>query len=207
MNANIDILEPPLPIEDAAWASVYIPVERSWLLFFCSDLERLFRINPYLQISKWERLLKDCFRVEGVNSSQQPAFSFAFEIKVEEVPEGLRLIYSDGMKSSTTLKLETEGEGTRLSIIDEYTGIVETDREQKLQEVDRSLVKWLEDIQAYLVNWKRWSWFLPYRWYMRYIWQPMKPIGRRITYMLLWITLFEIALIMLGIGIYWLEYK
>ncbi len=41
---------------------------------------------------------------------------------------------------------------------------------------------------------------------MKRVWQPMKPSGRRITYMLLWISLVEIALIALGAGIYWSEY-
>jgi hypothetical protein len=34
----------------------------------------------------------------------------------------------------------------------------------------------------------------------------MKPAGRRITYMLLWITVVEFALIALGVGIYFVEY-
>jgi len=34
----------------------------------------------------------------------------------------------------------------------------------------------------------------------------MKPTARRITYMLLWISLVEIALLTLGVGIYFFEY-
>jgi hypothetical protein len=41
---------------------------------------------------------------------------------------------------------------------------------------------------------------------MRRIWQPMKPSARRITYMLLWISLAEVALIALGVAIYFVEF-
>jgi hypothetical protein len=41
---------------------------------------------------------------------------------------------------------------------------------------------------------------------MRRVWQPMKPTARRISYMLVWISLFEIALIALGVAIYFSEY-
>ncbi|MES9902269.1 MAG: hypothetical protein ABW168_06250 [Sedimenticola sp.] len=66
-------------------------------------------------------------------------------------------------------------------------------------------MKWGEDLQAYLVHWNRWSGFAPWRWYMRRIWLPMKPSARRITYILLWISLVEVALILLGAGVYWSE--
>ena len=42
---------------------------------------------------------------------------------------------------------------------------------------------------------------------MRNVWQRLKPSGRRITYMFWWITLVEIALIALGVGIYLVEYR
>ena len=57
-------------------------------------------------------------------------------------------------------------------------------------------------MQQYLVRWHRWSRIAPWRWYMQHIWLPMKPAARRITYMLLWITLAEIALILLIAIIY-----
>ena len=72
--------------------------------------------------------------------------------------------------------------------------------------MDRSLTTWAGDLQKFLINWKRWRGFAPWRLYMRRVWQPMKPMGRRIAYIFWWITLVEILLILLGIGIYWAEY-
>ena len=99
-----------------------------------------------------------------------------------------------------------ETDGSNLTIIDSYDTLTTAERMQRLNEVDKSLVKWAEDIQQYLIQWNRWSKFTPWRWYMKYIWQPMKPSARRITYMLLWISLAEISLLLLGAAIYVIEF-
>ena len=65
---------------------------------------------------------------------------------------------------------------------------------------------WAEYLQRYLLMWVRWRRFGMWRWYMRRVWQPMKPASRRITYILLWISVVEIALIALGVAIYFIEY-
>ena len=75
-----------------------------------------------------------------------------------------------------------------------------------MHEVDKSLALWAQYLQQYLINWQRWSRFRLRCWYIRRVWQPMKPAGRRITYMLLWITVVEIALITLGAAIYFVEF-
>ncbi|MEE8379516.1 MAG: hypothetical protein V3R49_04005, partial [Gammaproteobacteria bacterium] len=80
------------------------------------------------------------------------------------------------------------------------------ERESHLHEVDQSIVVWVEYLQKFCISWNSWSKFAPWRWYMRRIWQPMKPTARRITYMLLWITVVEIALLALGAAVYFNEF-
>ncbi len=192
--------------EDAAWASINTPLEVEALKSFCRDIERLFRINPMLEFKEWQVLGNDRYFFSGRNISQEPAFDFEFELHVEELPEGLRIDYSQGLKTSTTIKIEPAEQGSKLTIIDSYDGISEEERKSRIDEVDKSLITWAHYLQKFILSWKRWSCFAPWRWYMRRVWQPMKPAGRRITYMLLWITAAEIALIALGVGIYWAEY-
>ncbi|MEJ2114716.1 MAG: hypothetical protein P8X88_01360, partial [Gammaproteobacteria bacterium] len=71
----------------------------------------------------------------------------------------------------------------------------------------KSLQKWAEEIQNYLIYWQRWSWFLPWRIYKKHIWIFMKPAARRISFMLIFISLIEVALIGLGVIIYSIEYR
>jgi len=193
--------------EDAAWASFNTPLNTASLLNFCQDIERLLRINPYLEFEKWETIDDNKFVIRARNLSQDPALTMDTEIQVEHPSNGIRLLYNNGLKSSTTFKIEEAAEGTRLTIADDYTSVSEYERNTRLGEVDKSLVKWAEDLQRYLVLWKRWSRLAPWRWYMKRVWQPMKPAARRITYMLLWISVAEIALITLGIVIYFVEYN
>ncbi|MDH3980854.1 MAG: hypothetical protein OEU91_10145 [Gammaproteobacteria bacterium] len=192
---------------DAAWASFRTPLDKSSLLDFCRDIERLLRINPYLEFGKWESCGDNCYRFQGRNLSQAPPFDFDLKLQVESRPDGLQFRYDGGLKSSTTFSVKGIAGGSELTITEDYGALAEEERKTRLHEVDKSLVKWSEDLQAYLVLWNRWRWFPPWRFYMRRVWQPMKPVARRITYILLWISLVEVALIALGVAIYFVEYR
>lgn len=193
--------------QDAAWAAFNTPLDTASLLNFCNDVERLLRINPYLEFDKWESCDQNRFILHARNLSQTPAFAIELELQAEPQTNGVRLLYSRGLKSSTTFKIEDAADGSRLTITEDYNAVSEDERRTRLGEVDKSLVKWAEDIQRYLVLWKRWSWLAPWRWYMQRVWQPMKPAARRIAYILLWISVFEVALIMLGVAIYFVEFR
>jgi len=196
--------------EDAAWASIETPLDVESLTIFCQDIERLFRINPMLVFRNWQANGNNHYQCSGENISQEKPFDFDLSFKVSELADGLIINYEQGIKSSTTLKIEKVLPGSqwksKLTITDSYTGIPEQERKKQLDTVDRSLTVWAKYLQQYLLAWQRWSRFALWRWYMKRIWQPMKPSGRRITYMLLWITFFEIALIGLGVAIYYIEY-
>ena len=151
-------------------------------------------------------LTNNLYQLEALNISNKPAISLNLNIEVEPLDDGVRLKYNHGIKASTLFRVTQETDGSNLTIIDSYDTLTTDERMQRLDEVDKSLVKWAEDIQQYLIRWNRWSRFTPWRWYMKYIWQPMKPSARRITYMLLWISLAEISLLLLGAAIYVIEF-
>ncbi len=204
MNEQVDL--PLATEEDAAWASINTSLDVANLYSFCRDIERLFRINPMLEFKKWQALGNDRYFFSGINISQETPFEFEVELQVKEQADGLRIEYSQGLKTSTTIKIEAAEQGSKLTIIDCYDGISEEERKSRIGEVDKSLITWAYYLQKFIITWRRWSRIGLWRWYMRHIWQPMKPTGRRITYMLLWITAVEVVLIMLGAGIYWAEY-
>jgi len=170
-------------------------------------VERLFRINPYLEFEKWEKKSQQTYNMIAINRSQTPSFKIDTKLKVQNLINGLEIRYSNGIKSSTMLFVEPANQGSKLTITDNYEPKSKQERLAHLHEVDKSLTKWAEEIQQYLIHWKRWSWFAPWRFYKQYVWQSMKPSGRRITYMLLWISVIEIALIALGVIIYFIEYR
>ncbi len=181
-------------------------MQRDELVAFCGDVERLLRINPMLEFSRWEELGAGRYLVAGRNISQEEPFEYEFELRCERLSDGLRISYSSGLKTSTTLTVESTSRGSKLTLTDSYDGLAPEQREARLGEVDKSITVWAGYLQKYLQNWLRWSRIGVWRWYMRRVWQPMKPSGRRITYMLLMISAFEVVLIALGVAIYYLEY-
>lgn len=192
---------------NAAWVSINTPSDVDTLCRFCHrDVERLFRINPYLEFDRWERLVDNRYVIAGRNFSQEKPFEFRLEMEAEALPDGLRIRYRGGLKRDTVFKVESSPHGSKLTIHENYLAINDEEQHERLGEVDRSLPTWAGDLQKFLIMWKQWSWLGPWRWYMGRIWQRMKPSGRRIAYMFWWITLVEIALIILGAGIYWIEY-
>jgi hypothetical protein len=191
---------------DSAWASVITPLSAEALIEFCADTERLFRINPMLVFTEWEQTSENSFSFSGENSSQEKAFEFEFGLTVSKLDDGYRIEYDKGIKSSTVFKIEAAEQGSKLTITDRYDRLPASERESHLHEVDQSIVIWAEYLQKFCISWNSWSKFALWRWYMRRIWQPMKPTARRITYMLLWITVVEIALLALGAGVYFNEF-
>ncbi|KPK11197.1 MAG: hypothetical protein AMJ68_06800 [Acidithiobacillales bacterium SG8_45] len=197
----------PTAAEDAAWAAINTPLSAEQLREFCLDVERLLRINPMLEFSAFKSLGDNRYSMAGRNISQEIPFEFDLSFAVKELPDGIQIDYDSGVKSSTRLTIEDALQGSKLTITDAYERLPAEDREQHLKEVDRSLVRWAEYLQRYLVSWQRWHRFGPWRWYMRRVWQPMKPMARRITYILLWISVVEVALIALGAAIWYVEYR
>ena len=203
--SEVAIEDAPIAADDAAWAAINTPLSVDELTNFCQDIERLFRINPMLEFSDWQQLAENSYRMAVKNISQEQPFEIDVEMDVEHQPDEIIVHYKSGLKKQTIFRIEPSEFGSKLTLIDEYR-FVEPGGNEKINEIDKSLVNWADYLQRYLILWKKWSKHGWWRWYMKRIWQPMKPTGRRITYMFLWITVVEIALIALGAGIYWSEY-
>ena len=194
-------IDAPIAADDAAWAAINTPLSVDELKVFCQDIERLFRINPMLEFNAWEQLAENSYRMAVKNISQEQPFEIDVKMEIEHRNDEVVVHYKGGLKKQTVFRIEPSEFGSKLTLIDEYGSEVDN-----LNEVDKSLVNWADYLQRYLILWNKWSGHGWWRWYMKRVWQPMKPSGRRITYMFWWITLVEVALIALGAGIYWSEY-
>jgi len=202
-----EVIDAPAAADDAAWAVINTPLSVEQLDMFCQDIERMFRINPMLEFKTWDKLSDKRYHMVVKNISQEEPFETDVEIKVEQKTNEITIHYSNGIKTKTVLLIEPSDFGSKLTITDIYDVLSEEERQSKMHEVDKSLISWADYLQRYLITWNKWSKFGLWRWYMKRVWQPMKPAGRRISYMLLWITLVEIALITLGVGLYWSEFR
>jgi len=185
---------------DAAWVVIEVPLPPAQVAAFCADLERLYRINPYLEFRAW-RARPNGAAIAFRNLSNGRDYELHLALERASDCE-LMVRYDRGIKRKTRFKIEPAPGGSRLSITDDYSGSA---AEVDLTEVDRSLHAWGVALREYLAREARWGRYALWRWYMRRVWVPMKPSARRITFIVLAITLAEIALFALVMGIYWAE--
>lgn len=189
------------PGADAAWVVLETGLDPGELAAFCSEVERLYRINPFLEFASWEQEAPDRFRAEVLNHSNGQRT--VMRARVARTPDpGLRVDYAEGLKKSTRFEIEPAPAGSRLTITDEYGPAGEA----QAAAVDRSLHAWGVALKVYLERDRRWGWLPLYRWTVERVWLPMKPAARRITFLVLVIAIADVALIALGFAIYWIEF-
>ena len=192
--------------EDKAWATIQTKLSPAKLREFCLDLERLYRINPYLEFHTWRKTASGQIHTEYRNLSNDQEFSLDLTL-VEESENMFSVQYAQGVKAATRFEIQTSEHGSSLTITDDYNRFSDEERNQRLAEVDKSLPAWSQAIFDYLRRHQRWGWILPWRWYMRWLWVPMKPSARRIAWMLYLITVVEFFFILFVALIWWLEHR
>jgi hypothetical protein len=192
---------PPAVSPDQAWVAIETELAADELVAFCrADVERLFRVNPMLEFLDWRRTDDRSYVMKVRNLSN--GLVVETPLAVETTADGLKVLYDAGLKTSTTFRVEALGSRSRLVVTDDYGGTPEAERHARANEIDRSLVPWGHDLYRYLRHWRRWSGFRLWRWYMARVWQPMKPTARRITFILIAVTVFEIVAALLAVLIF-----
>jgi hypothetical protein len=201
---------------DRAWVRIATGLAPAALVAFCQDAERLLRINSMYEFEEWRAEGDGRFfmRVRNLSNGR----TIETPIRVERRPDGVRIVYEADLKTATEFRVEppivdsgrraadTAG-GAVLVVTDDYSGTPEAERQARAAEVDKSLIWWGHDLHRYLRYWVRWSGFGPWRWYMCRVWQPMKPKARRITFMLIALTVFELVVGVLAIAFFGLLWE
>lgn len=191
---------PPLNLENAAWVKIPTRLQAGILFNSCRNIERLFRLNPYLRIFSWRVLNESTIEAEWENDSNEPAIKIATRIEVVQTDKELQLKYATGIKRKTHFIVERSAHGSVLTIVDDYGDSSQTDTQQ----VDKSLSAWGRAVEKFFARY----------YYLRRIpcadkiidrvWIRLSPSGRRIAYILLVITAVELIALLLFIVLYWL---
>jgi hypothetical protein len=193
------------PGRDAAWVVLETPLEAAELASFCRGLERLYRINPFLEFESWQQRTLERFHAVFQNHSNHRRVILEGEVRGES-DTAWRIDFAAGAKQHTRFAIEPCAGGSRLTITDEYR--LPADGSSALaDEADRSLHAWGVALKSFLEREQRWGWLPGYRTVMRKAWLPMTPAARRITFLVLVIGLADIALVALGLAVYWIEFR
>lgn len=188
---------------DQAWVTVASPFTPEQLRRFIDDEERLLRINSGYVFEAWQPIDADTVRATIRNQVNERTVTT--DITVARSADAVTLTYAEGLKRRTVFVVETGPDGLGvLRITDDYGGGSETERRARMDEVDQTLVAWGHDLYRYMRSWKKWGRLRPWRWYMGRVWQPMKPMARRIAFMLIVITAIEFVAFLLVFAVFWL---
>lgn len=198
--------------KNTAWVTIEIPLSPDRLFDFLQNTERLFRLNPYLDIRKWEEIsTAKQFHLQALNEMNGVAYDHVITVETVQPGASIFLSYDKGLKRALEITLQPGVGGSGGSILtlrDHYhaTSGNEKNQEQQLKEVDQSLFPWASSIRKYVSGLERWAWFWPYRWYRERFWLSMRPTHRRIARLLIWVTVLEFVVFLFVFTIYWLEF-
>jgi hypothetical protein len=192
--------------EDASWVVIDTPLGLAELRAFCHDVERLYRINPYLEVQAWQPLAAGRVRVSWRNLSNGQAATLELS-REPESENAFSVAYAEGIKRRTRFSLEPAPAGSRLVITDDYASLPEAERVGRIAEVDKSLAAWGWALHAHLRREHRWGSNPLWRWGMRRLWLPMRPSARRIAALILLVSLAEFAFFLLVALIWWIEHS
>ena len=182
------------------------PLGLAELRLFCSDVERLYRLNPYLEIQAWRPFASAVFRVTWHNLSNGHAATLELRHQPES-ENAFSIAYSEGIKRRTRFLLEPAPGGSRLVITDDYASLPEEQRVSRIAEVDKSLTAWGWALHAHLRREHRWGSNPLWRWTMQRFWLPMRPASRRIATLIVLASLAEFAFFLLVALIWWIEHR
>lgn len=192
-------------VRDAAWVRVPTGFRPEDLARQLADVEVLLHLNPYYYFRILKRTGPNSFHAEFENQSNEQQVTV--DIESEPGPgSGVILNYRQGIKRRTLFTIEPAAEGSTLIVTDDYSGTPEEERRQRETEIDKSLPAWGAAIRVYLLRLQRYSKIPGWRWYMRHVWIPMKPSGRRIVWLLYLITLVEFFFFCFVVLVWWVEH-
>lgn len=180
----------PAATENAAWVDIELPLAPQQALGYARNVERLLRLNPYLEISRFERTVDGRYRLEGLNEMNGLAVSCGLTFQ-DAGAGGFRLDYDSGLKLSTEVTAAPHAAGALLTLRESYR---QPETAAELAQVDRSLTPWGMAIRRHLLGLSRWNRLPGYRWWRERVWLGMKPRERRIARLIVWATLFEFVL-------------
>jgi len=201
--------------EDSAWINVDLPFPKEEVYRSISSIERLFRLNPYLEIRSWKEtdpgkiFQGKNIHVRSLNEMNGMESDVTMVIEDLRPDSSFKINYGEGLKQTTSFALETlTPSSCRLTMKENYlTSISAAEREARLNEVDKSLVPWGAAIHKYFTRRKRWGSLPFFGWFQDRFWMSMVPRHRRIARLLIWTTILEFIVFLFVFVIYWLELR
>jgi hypothetical protein len=177
----------PAATENAAWVDIELPLAPQQALDYVRNVERFLRLNPHLEITRFEGEADGRYRLEGLNEMNGLAVSCGLTLQ-DTGADGFRLDYDSGLKLATEVTAAAHAAGALLTIRESYR---QPENDADLAQIDRSLTPWGMAVRRHVLGLARWSWLPGYRRWREHIWLGMKPRERRVTRLIVLTSLIE----------------
>ena len=178
-------------IDNAAWVTIPTKLSADNLLEFCSNVENLYRLNPYIKILSWHAYSRDTVHVDWENHSKDASIRCTTQFELAHTSNEIQQTYLSGNKRITSFIIESNKNGAQLTIIDDYGDSKETGS------VDKSLSAWGQSLKR----------FFDHYLYLRHIpfaksiieryWIRLSPFARRVSYILVVLAFVELVALLL----------
>lgn len=180
-------------LDNAAWVTIPNKLQSQELFKFCKDVERVFRLNPYLKIKSWSSQENQKIQVCWENHSSHHVFLVDTQISVVSNQQEIIVTYHTGPKKQTIFSINASAEGSELIIIDDYGESTHT----SYAEIDKSLNAWGESLLQFFNHYAVMRYVPFVTMLIDKVWIRMNPMARRITYILFVITAVELVVLLL----------
>lgn len=180
-------------LENAAWVTIPNKLNSQELKAFCENVERVFRLNPYLKIISWQTKDNHTAHVRWENHSSHHVFLVDADISVNSNNQEINIEYHAGPKKQTLFILNAVNKGSELIIIDDYGENTHT----SYAEIDKSLNAWGESLKQFFNHYAVIKHIPFVKFLINKVWIRMNPMARRITYILFVITTVELIALVL----------
>ncbi len=199
--------------EDFALISVDLPLATGEVYAFIQHTERLFRINPHLEIKSWQEdepgkiFAGKQIRVNCTNEMNALTQNLTLTVSDVQPEVSFTLNYDSGLKKATIFTVESVGSASSKLVVKELYSdeISAAEKEKRLNEVDNSLLPWGGAIHSYFKRRSRWRWLPFHSWMQNSVWLGMMPRHRRISRLIIWVTVLEFVVFLFVFAIYWAE--
>ena len=179
-------LPPKQGLDNAAWVTITTKLSVPSLVVFCSNIEQVIRINPYLKIISWRRIDENNFQVDWENHSNELVEKTRTEFEVQQLENEICINYPTGIKNKTYFIIESTNDGSQLTIVDDYGNQDDASR------VDKSLNTWAQALKKFF-DYYKYLQHIPFaKKLISRFWVRLSPMARRISYILIVITAVEI---------------
>lgn len=187
-----DTAAPVADAEDCARAEIVVPLHADLLFTYVSNVERLFRLNPHVEIQTWQATPAG-FRLSALNEINERRVETDAMTETQADERRIVIRYSSGLKRATTIAVEADGEHSKLVVIDHYP-VIEDTADPRLVDADQSLGPWVTAIHRHLILRLRWGRLPGWRWWNERFMPGLPPRQRRIVRLLIWTTVAEFVL-------------